>query len=129
MMEYTTPESYGSTVVNVGGLATDSGLVIAGPMGPVTHTETKEDAVTEWPEPTAGSYKWSGKTADGQEVEAEITGSLGPRLDRVDIMVEVPAFVKQIIASAAGTKPYIYQVCGGCVKLRRCANRHSSDRK
>ena len=28
----------------------------------------------------------------------------------VDVMAEVPAFVKQIVAAAAGTKPYIYQV-------------------
>jgi hypothetical protein len=26
-------------------------------------------------------------------------------------MAEVPGFVKTIVAAAAGTKPYIYQVC------------------
>ncbi len=41
---------------------------------------------------------------------AECSGSLGPRIDRVDIMAEVPKFVKQIVAGAAGTRPYIYQV-------------------
>lgn len=110
MMEFTTPESYGSTVVNVGALADASGLLIAGPMGPAAHTDTKQDTLNDWPEPTAASYKWTGKTSNGQEVEVDLAGSLGPRLDRVDVMAEVPAFVKSIIASAAGTKPYIYQV-------------------
>jgi hypothetical protein len=40
-----------------------------------------------------------------------LAGPLGDRLDRVDIMAEVPGFVKNIVAAAVGTKPYIYQAC------------------
>ncbi|KAF2188196.1 oxidative stress survival, Svf1-like protein [Zopfia rhizophila CBS 207.26] len=108
-MEFTTPPSYGSTVVRVGGIATDGKLLFAGTSCDSKHTETKPDAETEWPEPTSVSYHWQGKTEDGKEASADLSGSLGERLDRVDIMAEVPGFVKAIIASAAGTKPYIYQ--------------------
>lgn len=110
MMEYTTPPSYGSTVVNVGGIATDGKIICAGSSNNAKHSEIKGDPENSWPEPGAVSFSWSGTTADGKAVEALVDGSLGKRLDRVDVMAEVPKFVKQIVAGAAGTKPYIYQV-------------------
>lgn len=111
MMEYTTPPSYGSTIVNVGGIIKDGEIVCAGSSNKAAHTIVKEDAQNEWPEPEAVKFTWAGKTKDGKEVEAVLEGSLGERLDKVDVMAEVPGFVKTIVASAAGTKPYIYQVC------------------
>lgn len=109
MMEFTTPPSYGSTSVNVGGIATDSTLLSAGTNCTAKHIEVKGDEEANWPEPSAGSYWWKGKSEDGTDVEASLIGPLGTRRDRVDVMAEVPKFVKQIVASAAGTRPYIYQ--------------------
>jgi hypothetical protein len=110
LMEFTTPTSYGSTVVRVGGIATDEKLLLAGTTGmDVKHLETKKDSDNEWPEPTAASYHWSGKTDDGKDVTADLSGQLGSRYDRIDVMAEVPGFVKTFVASAVGTKPYIYQ--------------------
>lgn len=112
MMEFTTPPSYGSTVVNVGGIVTDGEIIIAGSSNSVTHTATKGDTQNDWPEPTAIKGVWNGKTKDGKTVEAVLEGPLDERLDKVDVMAEVPGFVKTIVASAVGTKPYIYQVSG-----------------
>ncbi|KAF1994782.1 oxidative stress survival, Svf1-like protein [Amniculicola lignicola CBS 123094] len=109
LMEFTTPPSYGSTVVRVGGIATDGKLLFANTSGEVKHLETKQDTENDWPEPSSASYHWEGKTEDGKDVVADLAGSLGPRFDRVDVMAEVPGFIKTIVASAAGTKPYIYQ--------------------
>jgi hypothetical protein len=116
MMEFVTPPSYGSTKVNVGGIATDGKLLYAGVTNTAEHIEIKGDEEANWPEPSAGSYSWKGKSADGATtVEANLIGPLGARRDRIDIMAEVPKFVKTIVASAAGTRPYIYQVC--CLML------------
>lgn len=110
MMQFTTPPSYGTTTVNVGGIVKDGEIIFAGADNLATHTKTKPDSENEWPEPEEVKLVWSGKTKDGKEAEALIEGSLGARQDRVDVMAEVPAFVKKIVAGAAGTKPYIYQV-------------------
>jgi hypothetical protein len=110
LMEYTTPASYANTLVRVSGIATDGKLLLANTnAGDVKHTATKQDSENDWPEPTSASYSWVGKTEDGKEVSAHLEGSLGDRLDRIDVMAEVPGFVKAIVATAAGTKPYIYQ--------------------
>lgn len=115
-MEYTTPPSYGSTVVNVGGIATDGKILCAGSSNSAKHSEIKGDPENNWPEPGAVEFSWNGTDANGQVVEALVEGSLGERLDRVDVMAEVPKFVKQIVAGAAGTKPYIYQVSNECLE-------------
>jgi len=109
MMEYTTPPSYGSTVVNVGGIIKDGEIICAGSSNKAEYIKTKDDAENEWPEPLEVKFSWSGKTKDGKAVEALMEGPLDERLDRIDVMAEVPGFVKAIVGAAAGTKPYIYQ--------------------
>lgn len=110
MMEYVTPPSYGSTIVNVGGIVQDGEIICAGSANLAQHTEIKQDLENKWPEPTTVRFLWSGKTSDGKPVSAEVAGSLGKRLDKVDVMAEVPGFVKTIVGSVSGAKPYIYQV-------------------
>lgn len=109
-MEFTTPPAYGSTVVNVGGIVCDGEIICAGASNSAQHTEIKGDPENEWPEPSAAKFLWSGVTKDGKPVKAELAGSLGKRLDRVDVMAKVPGFIKSIVGGVAGTKPYIYQV-------------------
>lgn len=110
MMEYTTPPSYGSTVVNVGGIEVDGKTIYAGISNAVSHTSSKEDDEVRWPEPTSVVYQWEGKTPSGEDLTCNLSTDLQKRTDRIDVMAEVPAFVKQIVAGAAGTRPYIYQV-------------------
>jgi len=104
-MQYITPPSYGSTIVSVGGIAVDGKILFAGAMPPVSHDETAPDSDNAWPEPKAVTFKWE-SGADS----AVLSGSLGARTDRVDVMGEMPKFVKNIVSGASGTKPYIYQV-------------------
>ncbi len=118
-MEFKTPPSYGSTVIRVSGIATDNKLLTAGINGDVKHLGTKQDSDNDWPEPTLASCHWVGKTDDGKEITADISGPLGNKYDRVDVMAEVPGFIKTIVASAAGTKPYIYQfVLKATIKMK-----------
>lgn len=117
MMEYTTPPSYGSTTVSVGAIAKDGEIIVAGCTNTATHVQTKGDTEVDWPEPTSIKFTWSGKTKDGKPVEAVLEGPLQNRLDRIDVMAEVPGFVKSIVKATAGTKPYIYQYSPHTKKL------------
>ena len=110
MMEFTTPPAYGSTVVNIGGIARDGEIIYAGSSNSAQHTKLNDDPETEWPEPSAVKFSWSGTTKDGKVVRAEMQGNLGPRLDKIDVMAKVPGFIKAIVGGVVGTKPYIYQV-------------------
>jgi len=107
MMQFTTPPSYGTSKVTVGGIATDNEILFAGGDNSVTVTETRDDP--DWPEPGAIDWKWKGKTKEGKTVEAEVSGNLGKRIDKIDVMIEVPKFVKNIVGNVAGTRPFIYQ--------------------
>ncbi|KAI9045210.1 survival factor 1 family protein [Aspergillus affinis] len=109
MMEYTTPPSYGSTVVNVGAILKDGEIVYAGVDNSATHTEVTQDPESEWPEPKSIKWVWDGKSKDGKEVSAHLEGAVGKRLDRIDVMAEVPGFIKSIAGSVAGARPYIFQ--------------------
>lgn len=111
MMEFTTPASYGNTVVNVSALAKDDEIISAGASSSAKHTATNKDTENDWPEPKSVAFEWNGSTSDGRPVVAHVSGSLGPRLDRVDVLSHVPGFVKTIVGGVVGTKPFIYQVC------------------
>ena len=115
MMEFTTPPSYGSTVVNVGCVAKDDELLIAGTSNTASHLTVKQDTENGWPEPETVKFEWTGNSKEPKAIKATIEGPLGQRTDRVDVMAEVPGFVKKIVAGAVGTKPYIYQVCSPIV--------------
>ena len=109
MMEYTTPASYGSTIVNVGGIATDGKILCASSSNAATHMKVKQDVENEWPEPEEVKFTWSGATENKEPVTALLEGHFGKRIDRIDVMAKVPGFIKTIVGGTVGTKPYIYQ--------------------
>jgi len=109
MMEFTTPPSYGSSVANVSAVVTSDTIVYAGARGVSKHTSSKDDPEKNWPEPTAMDFDFTEEEVNGKKVSAKISAVWSKRLDRVDVMAEVPEFVKKIISGAAGTRPFIYQ--------------------
>lgn len=112
MMEFTTPPSYGSGVVNVSGIVDDKSIILASASGESSFPTMKKDTEVDWDEPTSLKYIWRGKNSEGKDVTASLEAGTGPRLDRVDVLKEVPAFVKKIVGGAVGTRPYIYQFSG-----------------
>lgn len=109
MMEFKTPPSYGSTKVTVGIVATDGKILCAGAQDAIEFTATKHDAEVGWDEPESVSMTWKGRPEDGNAFSARLSGSLGGRVERVDVLAQIPKFLKAVIASASGTKPFIYQ--------------------
>lgn len=114
-MEFTTPPSYDSTKVAVGGIAEGSDIengkiTIAGSEVEMKHTATRKDPETGFPEPKSMQVEWKGKTKEGKEVSVVLAQDLGERYDRIDIMAQIPDMIKSIIGRIAYTKPFVYQV-------------------
>ncbi|QIW99144.1 hypothetical protein AMS68_004662 [Peltaster fructicola] len=109
-MEYITPPSYDNTVVSVGCVATDGKIIIANANSTATHVRAVTDPDTGLPEPKAVTYAWFGKSDEGKDVTAEIKADFQEqRLDRIDIMDEIPKFLRGVITGAMGARPFIYQ--------------------
>lgn len=105
VMEFTTPPSYNKTKVSVAMVVDADGKVVLGTLENTTaHLDTHTDEECGWNVPGKISYTFKG---DGSE--CVITGTLKNLSERVDVMSEIPQFVKNIATAASGTNPYIYQ--------------------
>lgn len=102
VMEFTTPPSYGTTKVSLGMVLNSKGEVLVASKNIDTkHLNDKQDEESGWEVPQEISYDFDNKV--------QIKGELKNLIERVDVMAEIPGFVKSIASAASGTKPYIYQ--------------------
>ena len=137
-MEFITIDAYGKkgagsgkVVVNIGSLVVGGKLaaVTAETMWPGEHVADKPlsrtihhdkslDDFTGYDVPSSISYHWAGSSViPGVEggLNAELSVQVGKPgeeiglIEKVDVMAEIPAFVKAVVSYVAGTKPYIYQ--------------------
>ncbi|KAG7822802.1 hypothetical protein KL909_003967 [Ogataea angusta] len=105
VMEFTTPKSYNTTTVSVGIVTDQDGRILLGSVDNTTkHLKTYTDPVSGWNVP--GEIEF---TLRGKSVEVQVSGALTNLSERVDVMNELPQFVKNIASGVAGTKPYIFQ--------------------
>lgn len=107
-MEFTTPSSYATTKVNVAILTSADKIIATSVDNLVEHLNAEVDEVG-WPKPKAITFNFTSGTDD--EVVAKVGGDLNQLVERVDVMAEIPQFVKNIVSGVAGAKPYIYQYC------------------
>lgn len=107
-MEFTTPKSYATTKVNIA-IVTSNDLIIATSIdNQITHEDSQVDEVG-WPVPGAITFDFT----DGKDATSigQVRGPIKQLVERVDVMAEIPQFVKNIVSGVAGAKPYIYQFC------------------
>lgn len=108
-MEFTTPKSYANTKVNVGMIASNDKILHATVNNVVNHKDQAVDEVG-WNVPKSIEFNFVDKDESNEEkVIATVNGELEDLIERVDVMAEIPQFVKNIVSGVAGTKPYIYQ--------------------
>lgn len=106
-MEFTTPRSYANTKVNIGVVASNDKIILSTINNDVVHENPEVDAVG-WPVPKSITFNYD--TPDKSR-HIDVKGELKTLVERVDVMAEIPQFVKNIVSGVAGTKPYIYQFC------------------
>ncbi|KAK8441299.1 hypothetical protein B9J08_02612 [Candidozyma auris] len=108
-MEFTTPRSYATTKVNIAMLAKDDKIILTSIDNEVTHEDAEVDEVG-WNVPKGITFNFA-KNGAGSETVAVVSGKLKQLVERVDVMAEIPQFVKNIVSGVSGAKPYIYQFC------------------
>lgn len=130
VMEFTTPPSYGSSTVGVSGITKDGKLLFTATDVKVTHIDAATDEVG-WPAPKKIKFESTGpaiEATDDQVKEKDpkviyksvVDGDLeGPEhlVERVDVMAELPMFVKKVATGLSGAKPYIYQFSDKKMKI------------
>ncbi|CCG22757.1 Svf1 survival factor [Candida orthopsilosis Co 90-125] len=105
-MEFTTPKSYANTKIDIGIVTDNEKILFATIDNEVVHLDSEIDSVG-WPVPKAIEFNYV-DPLNGNTI-AKVTGPLKNLVERVDVMAEIPQFVKNIVSGVAGAKPYIYQ--------------------
>ncbi|AGO14252.1 AaceriAFL203Cp [[Ashbya] aceris (nom. inval.)] len=116
LMEFTTPKSYANTKVSIGIICDKDSVLSVTIDNEAEHVKPETDEVG-WPVPKALSLEFNGipssvsdkEVASAQKLSARVDVQLKNLVERVDVMAEIPAFVKNIVSGVVGTKPYIYQ--------------------
>lgn len=136
-MEFKTCKSHGKHGAGSGGVYINIGsLVVGGKLAAVTaetkwpdeeqaekpvisratHLNLVLDPDTKYEVPTGVEFQWQGPSLSSPEpLKAKIHVELGdvghPKglIEKVDVLAEIPYFVKVAVNYMAGTKPYIYQ--------------------
>ncbi|KAM9914386.1 hypothetical protein OXX69_000684 [Metschnikowia pulcherrima] len=107
-MEFTTPKSYATTKVNVAIFTSKDAIIATSIDNDVVHENAQVDEVG-WSVPKSIIFNFSEGTSSVPV--AQVYGEIPQLVERVDVMAEIPQFVKNIVSGVAGAKPYIYQFC------------------
>ncbi|CCH62459.1 hypothetical protein TBLA_0H01720 [Henningerozyma blattae CBS 6284] len=121
VMEFITPKSYGCTKVSVGVISNNEKVLAMTIDNDFQHLDQKVDEIG-WNVPHKLKIKLSGISSElpdkqiaaddilsKDRVSSTVDVDLKTLVERVDVMAEIPQFVKNIVSGIAGTKPYIYQ--------------------
>lgn len=109
-MEFTTPMSYANTKVNIAILTSNDKILSCSINNEVVHENPEVDEVG-WPVPKAITFNFDGLSDDNKKVVGKVHGDLVTLVERVDVMAEIPQFIKNIAHGVSGARPYIYQFC------------------
>ena len=113
VMGFTTPVSYGRGTSTVGGCVKDGKLLMTAVDVKVEHLESIKDEIdnVNWPVPSKIRVTLIGPKIDDDDtiVKVEVEGKVVTRFGRVDVMAELPNFVKRVASGLSGANPFIYQ--------------------
>lgn len=116
LMEFITPNSYENTRISIGIVCDQNSVLAVTVDNKVEHISPVTDSVG-WPVPKKLNIHLRGILSEVPDEKAkhsekhtfQIEAPLNNLVERVDVMAEVPKFVKKIVSGIAGIKPYIYQ--------------------
>ena len=93
------------------------------------HSNPIFDSDTGYKAPSGIVFKWEGPSLLNEArgpiratLDVDVGDASAPKglIEKVDVLAEIPYFVKMAVNYVAGTKPYIYQASIVCFFLRMC---------
>lgn len=121
VMEFTTPVSYGSCKVSIGAATLNDKLIFTSINSKTEHIDAVVDEVG-WPAPKKITFELSGPAPEATDNKptaiAHLNADLSHLIERVDVMAEIPAFVKKVVTGVSGAKPFIYQFADPAMSIK-----------
>ncbi|KAF9437812.1 putative cell survival pathways protein, partial [Entomortierella beljakovae] len=109
LVQFTTPEYYGSTTVTQGSIVLDGALVAVTVDNKTEFVTTEHDEETGYNPPTDVNYVWEGKTLEGGKTFKAVLNVKPKGLcQKVDLLAEIPWALRKIVSTFVA-KPIIYQ--------------------
>ncbi|CAO3625068.1 unnamed protein product [Mucor hiemalis] len=114
IMQFTTTKQYGGIEVNQGSIVLKDKLVCVSVENNVQLFDLKKDEKTGYEIPQRVKLTWKGKTIkdksdeEVKDVSVEMVFELKNLIDKIDILAEIPWFLKKIVQTFV-VKPYVYQ--------------------
>lgn len=135
LMQFETPKSYGNSIVSQAIVTIDDDnetKIIACPCeNDLKLLGQYKDEETGWSYAKSIEYTFNGYeikdnsvdneqiTEDSKAITFELKGELSELIERMDVMNEIPQFVKNIVSGVTATKPFIYQYFSKDLTLSR----------
>ncbi|GEQ72197.1 hypothetical protein JCM33374_g5883 [Metschnikowia sp. JCM 33374] len=94
--------------VNVAIVTSKDSIIATSIDNEIVHENAAVDEVG-WTVPKSITFNFTEGTSE--KPVATVHGDLKQLVERVDVMAEIPQFVKNIVSGVSGAKPYIYQFC------------------
>ncbi|ORY99681.1 oxidative stress survival, Svf1-like protein [Lobosporangium transversale] len=109
LVQFTTPEYYGSATVTQGSIVLDGQLVGVAVENKTDFVKTEHDEETGYNPPTEVNYEWQGKTIEGGKAFKAVLNVKPKGLcQKVDLLAEIPWALRKIVSTFVA-KPIIYQ--------------------
>ncbi|KAF9985938.1 putative cell survival pathways protein [Mortierella antarctica] len=109
LIQFTTPDYYGSATVTQGSLVLNGDLVAVAVDNKTEFVKTEFDEETGYHPPTEVNYVWEGKTLEGAKpFKAVLNVKPKGLCQKVDLLAEIPWALRKIVSTFVA-KPIIYQ--------------------
>jgi hypothetical protein len=108
MIQVSTPATYGSTIVNLGGVYGDGRLLALCREGKITSSSPNLEPHSGYYIPRHVRFEWRGVTIDNDPFYANCSVTPGILCERINLLDQLPFVMRKIVETFV-TKPYVYQ--------------------
>ena len=117
MIQMQSSPAYNGEVINYGYYFDGKKLrAVTSKDNEIIYSKIKCDRETGYCVPEHFDYRWNGVDMEGKLFKAVVSGTPSSRIARIDLLENLPMFLRKIVESLCPARPYIYQTLNQSVK-------------